>query len=222
MTLSKISDDSAPYGLVKFVLGAIETNTYLFWDPATKESVIIDPAAEAPFLLKELAHHRLHLAGIINTHGHADHIAANADLKKATRAPLFIHPADAPLLLDPALNLSAGLGLPVTSPPPDEGLQEARILKVGKLALTVLETPGHTRGSVCLLGEGMLFSGDTLFAGSAGRTDLPGGNTGILGESLKKLRQLPPALALHPGHGPASSLGYEFEHNPFLKSGGWQ
>lgn len=203
----------------QFILGPLETNGYVLWDPVTKEAVVIDPGDAAPELLTWLRTEKLKVKKIINTHGHVDHIAGNESVKKQTEAALWIHTADRAMLTNPAANLSLGLGRLLVSPPADAFLDPKQILTMGPATFLILETPGHTPGSVCLLVGDALFSGDTLFAGTVGRTDLPGGDFQQLQTSLKIFRDLPSTLQVFPGHGSATTLGHEMATNPFLQKG---
>jgi glyoxylase-like metal-dependent hydrolase (beta-lactamase superfamily II) len=198
--------------------GPLGTNGYLVWDPQTRDALMIDPGAPSAEVEACLRENRLALKTIVNTHGHADHIGGNAALKKSTGAAIWIHAGDQRMLTNPAANLSLGLGWPVLSPPADVLIDSLTTLKVGEAVFRFLETPGHTRGSVCLWTGDALFSGDTLFAGSAGRTDLPGGNYPEILHSLHQLQsKLPEKLRVYPGHGGATTLAHEIQHNPFFK-----
>ncbi|NTV51991.1 MAG: MBL fold metallo-hydrolase [Candidatus Firestonebacteria bacterium] len=197
----------------------METNTYVIWNPASRDALVIDPGDAPPEFWAWLRARRLQVEKIINTHGHADHIAGNAAIKHMTGAALWIHAADRHLLTDPAANLSLGLGQGLISPTADEVFGRDGSCILGDTVFKVLETPGHTPGSVCLLVGDTLFSGDTLFAGTAGRTDLPGGDFRLLQRSLKTLRTLPKELQVLPGHGAPTILGREIATNPFLQEG---
>jgi len=208
----------------KIVVGELETNCYLFYNEEKKEGVIIDPGAESNKILNEINKLNLKILYIINTHGHADHISADEELKKFTQAKLLIHKAD--LSWFNFFSLST----------PDAYLEEKQIIKVGGSSLKVFHTPGHSEGSVCLLGvnpalackggvnrsgshlgEGFIFTGDTLFCGGVGRVDLPGGDERKLFRSLKeKILTLPANTIFYPGHGPECTIGEERKHNPFL------
>ncbi|HUU28665.1 MAG TPA: MBL fold metallo-hydrolase, partial [archaeon] len=154
---------------------------------------------------------------ILNTHGHGDHIGANREIKEAYGAPLLIHQADALMLTDPELNISAAFGIPVTSPAADRYLLPGEKVSFGSLGLEVLWTPGHTPGGVSFYGAGVVFTGDTLFCGSIGRYDLPGGNESLLVGSIKeKLHNLPHETLVLPGHGQNTTIGVEKNCNPFL------
>jgi hydroxyacylglutathione hydrolase len=155
---------------------------------------------------------------IVNTHGHPDHTAGNGLLKDATGAPIVIHELDAPKLTDSSKNLSLLFGLRVTSPPADQTLKEGDIIQAGKVQLKVLHTPGHSKGSISLLGDNVVFTGDTLFAGSIGRYDFPDASYKEIMNSLKRLATLPDHLKVYPGHGPTSTIGHEKRSNPFLQT----
>lgn len=203
----------------QFTLGPLETNGYVLWDPASRKAMVIDPGDASPELLSWLHAERLKVVMIVNTHGHADHIAGNERLKKQTGAALWIHAADRNMLTNPAANLSMAMGRLLVSPPADALLASETKLTLGPAVFEVLETPGHTPGSVCLLVGDALFSGDTLFAGTVGRTDLPGGDFDKMQGSLKVLKGLPSDLQVFPGHGEVTRLNHEKATNPFLQKG---
>jgi len=203
-------------------VGYVWTKCYIVGCPQTREGLIIDPGDEPEEILAEVEKEGLKIVYIVNTHGHIDHIGANKAVKEATGAPVLIHREDAPYLSDPEKNLSLFLGLKDKEISPADGLlEEGDVISVGTLKFKVLHTPGHTPGSICLVGEEVIFTGDTLFAGSIGRTDFPGGSREQLLRSIKeKIMPLPDRLKAYPGHGPASTLRHEKETNPFLKDGG--
>ncbi len=199
------------------VLGELGANCYLVWSAATRQAVVIDPGGDASAILSEIKRLNLALAMIVNTHGHVDHIAGNGALAEATGAGIAIGAADAPMLGQAAANLSLWLGQPVLSPPPARLLEPGDCLSLGDCAFAVRAVPGHTPGGIALYGEGMVFTGDTLFAGGIGRTDLPGGDMAALLASIEReLLTLPDTTLVYPGHGEATTIGRERSGNPFL------
>lgn len=201
----------------QLVVGPLGVNCYIVSCEDTKQAAIIDPGDQAEKILGKLK--GLNAVAIVNTHGHADHIGANAAIKESTKAPIFIHEADAPMLSNARLNLSAFMGEEILSPDADRILKSGDTIVIGGLRFYVLHTPGHTPGGICLLEkeQSVLFSGDTLFAESVGRTDFPGGSMVQLAEAVQsKLMILPDNVKVLPGHGPATTIGHERSHNPFL------
>jgi len=203
----------------KLVVGEMQANCYLAWDEQSKEAVVIDPGGDADTIVDAISRNSLQVIHIIDTHAHVDHIEANDLIRQKTEASLFIHSADVSLLQDLELNLSQMLGREKNFLPPTGVLEDKDKLKLKGFDLEVLHTPGHTPGSVCLYGDGRLFSGDTLFAGGVGRTDLPGGNFRKLKDSLEhKILKLSDKVVVYPGHGPNTTIGKERRDNPFLAS----
>lgn len=199
------------------VVGWFAANCYIVGCPTTREAMIVDPGDEAERILEAVEQLKVTVRCIVDTHAHADHIGANREVKDATGAPLYIHRLDAPLLADPARNLSAWTGDPLPPVAPARLLEDGNSIEVGQLRFQVLHTPGHTPGGICLAGEGAVFSGDTLFAGSVGRSDFPGGSHVTLIRSIKdKLMVLPDETVVYPGHGPTTTIGEERASNPFL------
>ncbi|MDY0189290.1 MAG: MBL fold metallo-hydrolase [Desulfuromonas sp.] len=198
-------------------VGPLQVNCYLVACPRTKKAMIIDPGDEGENILELLEHDGLELELVVNTHGHFDHVGANYMVLEKTGAQLCMHRDDLPLL-KVAAQYAESYGLPaVESPEPQRFLVNGDIIKVGDLSFEVIHTPGHSPGGICLYGEGHLFSGDTLFAGSIGRTDLPGGDLEqLLSHIHSQLMVLPDATVVHPGHGPESTIGREKSVNPFL------
>lgn len=202
--------------------GAVDTNCYVVGCPETKAAAVIDPGAFSPeevgAVLGLLDKDGLKATCIINTHGHIDHIAGNKAIKKATGAALLIHRDDADSLGDGQLNGSFLFGTDIVSPPADRLLDDGEVIELGDLRLKAIHTPGHTPGGICLLCGSVLFSGDTLFAGSVGRTDLPGGSEKAIIDSINlKLLVLPDTTSVRPGHGPRTTIGRERKNNPYIK-----
>jgi glyoxylase-like metal-dependent hydrolase (beta-lactamase superfamily II) len=209
------------------VVGPLESNCYIITCPESQDVMIVDPGGDAPSILEALrrADRNASPRWLVNTHGHGDHIGANAELKKAfPNMRIAIHVDDAPALTSPAINLSPFVGLSVRSPGADVELKEGDTIDLGKERFAVIHTPGHTPGGICLYraarqpGETpLLFSGDTLFAQSIGRGDLPGGDMDLLLRSIaEKLMPLPDSCIVYPGHGPTTTIGDERRLNPFL------
>jgi glyoxylase-like metal-dependent hydrolase (beta-lactamase superfamily II) len=206
-----------------FTVGALYTNCYVVGCDETRDAIIIDPGFDnelvAKRILREAEQLELQIKYIVNTHGHSDHIAGNGIMKKLTGAPILIHEYDAPMLTKATENLTTLFGLRTAPmPPADQMLHNGDPIKMGTVTLRVIHTPGHTRGSISLLGDDVVFTGDTLFAGSIGRTDFPGSSYKEIMSSLKKLSILPNRIKVYPGHGPASTIGEEKRSNPFLQN----
>ena len=202
--------------LQRFTLGELKVNTYLFWEESTKEAIVIDPGKPIDQICSALFENNLKLVGIILTHGHYDHITGVSELKSKIGAPVYAHSGDAAMLANPMLNLSQLFAGEIILKP-DRLLSEGDALCVGNFILTVRHTPGHTPGGICLLGDDLLFSGDTLFAGSIGRTDLPGGDEKALLHSVRCLLSVSDQTRVFPGHGPETRMGIERAVNPFLQ-----
>ncbi|MFO8113191.1 MAG: MBL fold metallo-hydrolase [Desulfosalsimonadaceae bacterium] len=193
---------------------------YMLGDEATGTCAVIDPAFDAKKIRGEIDAAGYRITHVINTHGHADHVSANADIIKATGATLCIHGADASQMIGffnrSISRLLGGKGSPAAT----RTLSDGDIISVGKTDLRIIHTPGHTPGSVCIYADGHLFTGDTLFVGAVGRTDLPGGSFETLITSIhEKLYTLPDATVVWPGHdygdSPSSTIGREKADNPF-------
>ncbi|MEI6261756.1 MAG: MBL fold metallo-hydrolase [Deltaproteobacteria bacterium] len=198
------------------VVGPIMANCFIIGCEKTRKAAVIDPGDESSRILMKLAEHKLTVEYIINTHGHFDHVGANRKLKEATGAKLVIHALDQSML-KVLSETSAAFGLSVeNSPPPDQTVQDGDIIKFGEIILTVLHTPGHTPGGISLHTDGVVFVGDTLFAGSIGRTDFPGGDFNTLISSIRnKLYSLGDQVIVYTGHGPETTIGREKRSNPF-------
>ncbi len=201
----------------KLEVGPIMANCYILGCEQTKQAAVIDPGDDADRILMALAKSELKVTYLINTHGHFDHVGANKRMKETTGAPLAIHPGDEPML--GKLSKSAAMfGLAAeNSPGPDILLNDGDEVSFGEITLKVIHTPGHSEGGICLYTPGCVFVGDTLFYGSIGRTDLPGGDYDLLISSIKsKLFSLPDDTVVYPGHGPETQIGKEKMINPFL------
>lgn len=198
-------------------VGPIQANCYILGCEETREAAVIDPGGEADRILSSLAESSLTLKLILNTHGHFDHVAANRRVKEATAAQILIHALDAPMLDNLAAS-AATWGLSAeNSPQPDRLVAEGDTVTFGKESLSVIHTPGHTPGGVSFRIDHMVFVGDTLFAGSVGRTDFPGGDAGTLKNSIQqKLFTLGDSVTVYPGHMGTTSIGQERQHNPFV------
>ena len=197
--------------------GILKTNCYVLSDE-NKQGMIIDPGANSEEILSYVQGAGIHVKYIINTHGHWDHIGANIPVSAATGAAILIHDLDKEFLEKEALNLSKAFGVVGRGGIPGELLTDGDMVAVGDISLQVLHTPGHTQGSISLLGEGMAFVGDTLFRGSIGRTDLPTGDMATMTDTLmKKLLVLPDETVIYPGHGKPTTIGAEKENNPYIR-----
>ena len=197
-------------------VGPIMANCFIAGCEDTHEAVVIDPGDEADRILLSLAESKLKVKYILNTHGHFDHVAANKKMKDATGADLIIHALDASMLSQ--ISASATMwGLSADdSPPPDQTVEEGDIINFGNLSLKVIHTPGHTQGGISFYVDDCVFVGDTLFAGSIGRTDFPGGNFETLIASIReKLFRLADDTRVLTGHGPETTIGSEKQYNPF-------
>ena len=196
-------------------VGAFITNCYLVYD--NDKAIIIDPGDDAERIVDALNQRKVVIQKIILTHGHIDHIRALPEVKKATRAPVYIHPDDANMLVEAKANLSFYHDIAFATDAADELLAEGDEFEVGRFKFRVLHTPGHSPGGISLVSDGVVFSGDALFFGSIGRTDFPGSDHQTLIKSIQnKLLTLPPETSVFPGHGPQTTIGQEKTVNPWL------
>lgn len=204
--------------LAHFVVGPLGCNCYVVGDPATMEAVLVDPGGDAALLTAELDRLGVTVTAIVATHAHFDHLIAGEAVRAHTGAPFYLHPSDR-FLLDwwyESGRMFLGIELP---PPPevDADASDGLVLPAGATKLEVIHTPGHSPGSISLVSADALYSGDALFAGSVGRTDLPGGDTKVLVDAIKtKLFAFDDATPVLPGHGEPTTIGEEKERNPFV------
>lgn len=198
--------------------GMFQENCYIIGCTETLEAVLIDPGEEAELFLRHLDRETFTLKSVWLTHGHVDHVDGVKRIVDATGAEVFLHPGDRDLY-DRLVQQGAVWGLESeAAPPPDHDLAHGDELRVGDAPFTVLHVPGHSKGGVAFLGQGVVFVGDALFAGSIGRTDLPGGDTLTLLTSIREqLLTLPDETVVYPGHGPETTIGVERRTNPFLR-----
>ena len=185
-------------------VGSYQTNCYIVWQAGREDCVLIDPGDESKKILEEVERQGKQIAAILLTHGHFDHVGAVRKIAEKADCPVYLHPAEKKL----PFFMTAG---PLYS---TDGYEDT--VSVAGLDFQILHTPGHTPGSVCLLCDGVMFSGDTLFAGSCGRTDFPSSNPGDMAVSLKKLKELPGDYRVYPGHAEDTTLSYERENNPYM------
>jgi hydroxyacylglutathione hydrolase len=206
-------------------VGPLACNCYVVGDPDTKEAIVIDPGGDADDIVAAIERHGVRVTAIVATHAHFDHVLAADAVRAATGAPFHLHADDLPVLswLQTSGRLFLGRDLP---PPPDIDNRptEGDAVRAGAIELEVIHTPGHSPGSISLVSDDALFSGDTLFAGSIGRTDLPGGDGNALVDAVRsKLFTLRDDARVFPGHGPPTTLARERAHNPFVgeAAGSW-
>ncbi|QNI35637.1 MBL fold metallo-hydrolase [Edaphobacter albus] len=202
-------------------VGLLQCNCSILGDEISREAIVIDPGDDIPSIQAILQRHGLTVKSIVITHAHIDHIAGAQRLKQLTGSPIYYNENDLPLVK--MMDIQASwLQMPTPEvAPPDGSLQDGQTISISGISGTVLHTPGHTQGSICLYlpEHSLLIAGDTLFAGSIGRTDLPGGDTGQLLRSIhSSLLPLPDQIKVVPGHGPNTTIGEEREDNPFLQT----
>ncbi|RPJ36182.1 MAG: MBL fold metallo-hydrolase [Deltaproteobacteria bacterium] len=202
-------------------VGRFSVFAYLLGEDAGGDGLVIDPADDADEIIALAKSKKIAIKTILNTHAHVDHIMGNEEMKRKTGAKIIIHEDDAPLLTQTPRSMLAMFG-GRPSPAADQTVKDGEIIRIGEVSLKVLHTPGHSPGGMCLFGEGVVFTGDTLFVGGLGRTDLPGGSWQVMLQSIRtKLLTLPDETIVYPGHnyGPSakSTIKNERLYNPFLK-----
>jgi len=205
-----------------FTVGAFMTNCYVASCEKTKEAIIIDPGfdnrLEAEKIFKFISNNALTLKLVINTHGHPDHACGNGSVKERFHIPILIHGYDADMLGESGERIAKFFGFKNPSTPADTLLHNDDLVKFGRTVLKVIHTPGHSPGGISLLGEKEIFTGDTLFAGSIGRTDFPESSVADMKKSLEKLAHLPDNFVVYAGHGPVTTIGEEKRSNPLFQS----
>jgi glyoxylase-like metal-dependent hydrolase (beta-lactamase superfamily II) len=201
----------------RLVVGPLEENCYIIGDEETKDAIVIDPGDEPDRIIETIKDNGFKIKAIICTHAHFDHIGAITEIKRETQAMILLHKDDMELYKN-ARDQAAIWGYDVDDmPEPDGYLNEGDSIRVGDLSFKVLHTPGHSPGGICLYGEGVVFTGDTLFQGSVGRTDLYGGNMSELKRSFKRLLELPEDTTVFSGHGPSTTIRTEKRENLFIE-----
>jgi hydroxyacylglutathione hydrolase len=205
--------------IYRVVVGPIQENCYIIKNEDTQEGIIVDPGDEGLKIMKVVKDAGIKkVTAIFITHGHGDHISALDEVKKMTGAKVYMSREDAPMLHVWNSSLSFSLDRDKTFDPPDIYFEDGQTVTEAGMTFRVAATPGHTRGGVCLIGDGVVFCGDTIFLESIGRTDLPGGSYDDILNSIKnKLLTLPDDYKLLPGHGPDTTVGWERRRNPFLQ-----
>lgn len=202
----------------RLVVGMLQCNCYLVACDDTKEAIVIDPGGDAPLILDRVKELGLAIKYIVNTHGHIDHIAANRPVKEGTGAQLAIHQDDAEWLVTDQGAYARMLGVSSPGPAADVLLEEGDEIAIGNERLQVIHTPGHSLGGISLVGDGVVFCGDTLFAMGVGRVDLPGGSWETLLNTIKtRLFTMPDDTVAYTGHGPETTIGREKQFNPWFR-----
>ena len=204
--------------IIAMEVGVIGTNCYVVINEEQKKGVVIDPGGDADQILEKIKQKGITIEAIFLTHGHSDHIMAVDEVREVTGAKVYISEADADMLTKASSNLSVYMGAGREFKAADEFLVDGEIITAAGLKFQVVATPGHTKGGICLLCGDTVFCGDTIFSESIGRTDLPGGSYSQILHSIKtKIMVLPDEMKLLPGHGPATTIGWERRRNPFLQ-----
>jgi len=200
----------------KIISGQIEVNCYVVYDGDSKKSVVIDPGEDGDKVIKEIKAGGFIPEMLINTHGHYDHMLSDILVQKEFNIPLAAYEDEADMIKDPLKNASALFVPGGVSGNPEILFSDGEEVRLSFATFKVLHTPGHTPGGMCLVFDGFVMTGDTLFAGTIGRTDLPGGSYEDIMRSLSKLKKLPPETIVYPGHGSQTTIANELRHNPYL------
>lgn len=196
-------------------VGPLQANCFIIGDETSRQAIVIDPGDEPDLIMDVINENKSEVSYIVCTHGHFDHVGAVPDIKEKTGAKVVIH-KDEIEIYHAAKDMAAFWGYEVERlPEPDILVDDGDRITIGDVSFTILHTPGHSPGGICLYGEGIVVTGDTLFAGSVGRTDFYGGDMNKLRESFNKLMSLPDETKVLPGHGPDSTIGIEKRDNPF-------
>jgi glyoxylase-like metal-dependent hydrolase (beta-lactamase superfamily II) len=203
--------------VINVLSGDIRTNCYLIFDDLTKAALIIDPGEDTQKVIDKIKELKLIPELLINTHGHFDHIIADDAIRDEFQILLAVHKDEIEMIMDPVKNFSDYYGKSTSVRKPEIILEDGSLTKLSFTQFQTIHTPGHSAGGICLLFDDFLITGDTLFKGDIGRTDLENGNFDTLMSSLKKLKTLKPSLIIYPGHGQQSTLDYELKNNPYLK-----
>ncbi|MDR2676532.1 MAG: MBL fold metallo-hydrolase [Endomicrobium sp.] len=201
----------------KIVSGILNENCYIIYDSDSLQALIVDPGEDGIKIIREIKKHNLKPELLVNTHGHYDHILSDDQIRLEFKISLAIHEYDAEMLVNIYKNGSGIFSSPKTIKDPEILLKNNSTLKLSFTDPKIIHTPGHTKGSICLLFDSFLITGDTLFSGTIGRTDLEGGNFEEIMKSITELKKLDSCLTIYPGHGCCTTLANEIRHNPYLK-----
>lgn len=204
------------YKIMKLVVGELQENCFILFDE-NKDAFVVDPGASSDIIIDAIEKNNLNIKYILLTHGHFDHVGAVAGLKKKFNAPVYLHKNDKNFLENPKEVRESAFGIQIESANVDVFVKEGDEIPFSDDYIKVIETPGHTIGSVCYLFKNYLFAGDTLFNGSIGRTDFPESDHSLMIDSLKVLKELDDEIYILSGHGPESQMSYEKISNPYLK-----
>lgn len=204
------------YKIIKLVVGELQENCFVLFDE-NKDAFVVDPGASSDIIIEAIEKNNLNIKYILLTHGHFDHVGAVVGLKKKFNAPVYLHKNDKNFLENPKEVRESAFGIQIESANVDIFVKEGDEIPFSDDYIKVIETPGHTLGSVCYLFKNYLFAGDTLFNGSIGRTDFPESDHSLMIESLKLLKELDDEIYVLSGHGPESQMNYEKMSNPYLR-----